>query len=298
MSERFYRDLLNLLYDGVYFVDRDRQITFWNNAAKRITGFAPEEVVGKSCMDNVLRHVDGDGNELCLGLCPLAATMEDGKVREVEVYLHHKAGHRVPISVRSTPLMDENGEITGAVKVFADNTERLKMFEMLAKYEREAMRDELTGVGNRRFADMKLRASLEELVEYKVPFGLLFVDIDHFKRVNDTYGHDVGDEVLRMTARSMEGALRPMDMVCRWGGEEFVVILPNMDSRTLERIAERLRFLIEKSWLDTDKGRVEVTASVGGTIAAQGDTQDTVVKRADERMYFCKHNGRNQVSIG
>jgi diguanylate cyclase (GGDEF)-like protein len=160
------------------------------------------------------------------------------------------------------------------------------------------MYDELTGVANRRFADIKLRASLEELAEFNVPFGLLFVDVDHFKRVNDTFGHDVGDEVLRMVARTMEAALRPMDVVCRWGGEEFVVILPNMDAVTMERIAERLRFLIEKSWLDTDQGRVEVTASVGGAIAGPHDNHETVVRRADERMYFCKHHGRNLVSIG
>jgi len=298
MDERFYRGLLDLLYDGVYFVDKNRTITFWNKAAKRITGYGPEEVIGSSCRDNLLMHVNGGGVELCLGHCPLAATMEDGEVREVDVYLHHKAGHRVPISVRATPLLDERGEVAGAVEVFTDNTERLDMHEMLERYEREALLDQLTGVGNRRFADMRLATVLDEFKRHKAPFGFLFVDIDHFKRVNDNYGHAVGDKALSMVAKTMESALRPMDVVCRFGGEEFVVILPNMEPEAFRRVAERLRVLIENSWLHTDQGPLTVTASVGGTLARPGDTAEDLIQRADERMYFCKQHGRNQVSLG
>ena len=93
--------LLDSLFDGVYFVDLDRRITYWNAGAERISGYLRSEVVGSCCADNLLRHIDTEGHKLCQDGCPLAATMRDGKTRESSVYLHHKFGHRVPVLVRT-----------------------------------------------------------------------------------------------------------------------------------------------------------------------------------------------------
>lgn len=103
------------LYDGVYFVDTERQITYWNKGAERIAGHPAAHMVGKRCYDNILNHVDENGNYLCFSGCPLAATIEDGKPREAEVYLKHADGHRVPILVRVSPIKNEAGIITGAL---------------------------------------------------------------------------------------------------------------------------------------------------------------------------------------
>ncbi len=113
--EEFYRDVFDRLSDGVYFVTPTRQITFWNAAAERITGYQRQEVLGSSCSDGILNHVDETGTNLCLAGCPLAATMEDGKGREASVFLHHKSGHRVPVLVRSAPIRDADSNIVGAV---------------------------------------------------------------------------------------------------------------------------------------------------------------------------------------
>ena len=101
-----YKTIINNIYDGLYLVDRTRKITFWNSAAERITGFSSAEVVGRRCLDNILVHVDGQGCELCKNACPLAATMKDGVAREADIFLQHKSGYRVPITVRVTPLKD------------------------------------------------------------------------------------------------------------------------------------------------------------------------------------------------
>ena len=110
----FYKDLIDNLYDGVYFVDRDRRITYWNKGAERITGFNAERMLGHFCHDNLLNHVTENGVQLCFNGCPLHATMADGRSRQAEIYLHHSDGQRIPVLVRTVPIRDENGEITGA----------------------------------------------------------------------------------------------------------------------------------------------------------------------------------------
>src|SRR5512139_2403015 len=101
---RIYKSLLDNLYDGVYLVDRERRINYWNRGAERITGYKVVEAVGRNCHENFLRHVDAQGNQLCLVGCPLSATMADGEPRSEQVYLLHKNGHRVPVLVRAAPM--------------------------------------------------------------------------------------------------------------------------------------------------------------------------------------------------
>ena len=125
-SDNLYHAILDNLYDGVYFVDRDRKITYWNKGAERITGYPAAEVVGSRCFDNILMHVDGHGTLLCKELCPLAATMLDGVERTADVYLQHKDGHRVSVNVRITPLRNEGGAVTGGVEVFTDNSQAFR----------------------------------------------------------------------------------------------------------------------------------------------------------------------------
>jgi PAS domain S-box-containing protein len=99
MDESFYRDLLENLADGIYFVDSERRITFWNRSAEQLTGYTREEVVGRQCYDNILNHVDLEGNQLCKTLCPLARTLQDGKNRSANLFLQHKDGRRRPVSI-------------------------------------------------------------------------------------------------------------------------------------------------------------------------------------------------------
>src|ERR1022692_586604 len=116
----FHEKLLDSLHDGVYFVDRERKILYWNKGAELLTGFSASEVVGRSCFDNILMHVSAGGCSLCLNGCPLGKTIEDGQRRESEIFLRHKLGHRVPVSVRAAPITDNQGTIVGGGEVFSD----------------------------------------------------------------------------------------------------------------------------------------------------------------------------------
>jgi len=298
-GKNFYKDIVDNLYDGVYFVDRDRVITYWNKGAERISGYSAEQTIGRACRDNLLNHVTTNGVELCLNNCPLAAVMEDGNPREAEAYLHHKDGHRVPIIVRATALRDEDGNIIGAIESFSNNRLVLDARRKLREMRHIVHTDRLTSIGNRQLVEGRLRAVIAECAHTKGSAGLLFMDIDHFKQINDTYGHLVGDQVLRMATATFNHSLRATDTIGRWGGEEFIAILKDVDNDlTLQQIAEKVRTLVEFSRLDLDHQTLTVTISIGATLLRPNDTPESIVNRADGLMYQSKKAGRNIVTVG
>jgi diguanylate cyclase (GGDEF)-like protein len=161
------------------------------------------------------------------------------------------------------------------------------------------MTDPLTGIGNRRHLEGRLRAAIAEFQSTVSHAGLLAMDVDHFKQFNDTYGHNTGNIVLRMVAQTMRHALRATDATGRWGGEEFIAILHDVrDEDDLRVAAEKLRTLVQHSRLDVDGQGLTVTVSIGGTLLLPGDTPESFVGRADQLMYRSKQAGRNRVTIG
>jgi diguanylate cyclase (GGDEF)-like protein/PAS domain S-box-containing protein len=290
--------LVDNLHDGLYIVDKDRKIQYWNKAAEKISGFSASEVVGRSCSDNILTHVDSEGNSLCLGMCPLAMTIADGKDREAEVFLHHKDGHRVPVSVYTSILTAGNGDVIGGVELFSDISS-LKSIELrVRELEEMALLDNLTRLANRNYIEKELFVRFEEKKRVGILFGILFMDIDHFKKFNDTYGHDVGDRVLKFVAETLVKNSRPFDIIGRWGGEEFIGIIRNVGRPQLEDLGNRLRMLVESSYITTEKERLHVSISIGATIVRDDDNADTLIKRADTLLYESKKAGRNRLTSG
>jgi diguanylate cyclase (GGDEF)-like protein/PAS domain S-box-containing protein len=292
VQEAVYRTILEQVEDGVYFVDLDRRITYWNAGAERITGYRAEEVRGHSCSEGILRHVTEGGYHLCTHGCPLAAVMNDGQSREASVYLHHKRGHRVPVVVMGSPIRNDHGDIVGSVEVF--HVRQATDFATSHGSELDAAyRDPLTDLGNRRFVEAHVHPALV----HDGTAGLLFMDLDHFKVINDTWGHSVGDAVLRMAGQTVAHGLRQGDWPIRWGGEEFVVIVRGARNLAdLEITAERLRMLVEESWLDIDGHQVRITVSVGATMIEAGEDFAEALDRADRMMYASKAAGRNRVT--
>lgn len=300
----FFHSVLDNLYDGIYFVDRQRRVTYWNRGAERITGYSAEQMVGSRCADGLLNHVDDSGRHLCGARCPLLATMRDGGPREAHVFLHHVDGHRLPVLVRAAPMY-RAGELIGAVETFSDNSTLIAALRQVNELTDVAVRDPLTGVGNRRFADAQVRVALTQATEQArlsadeasgLRTGVLFVDLDHFKKINDRHGHLVGDQVLAMVARTLTANLRPSDTVARWGGEEFIAIIPFIDPNRLLSEAEHVRRLVSNAALIVEDDAVEVTVSVGATLIREGDTKESLVARVDQLLYQSKENGRNRVS--
>lgn len=296
MQESAYRAIIEQMSEGVYFVDLDRQITYWNPGAERITGYSAGEVIGHSCADGILRHVTDSGHQLCVSGCPLAAVMKDGKSRTANVYLHHKEGHRVPVQVKGQAIRDDAGEIVGSIELF--NVRATSRFADPLEGHRahDAFVDVLTGIGNRRYGEANLETTMAAVRAGVTSLGVLFIDVDRFKRINDMHGHRVGDQVLRMVGQDIANGLRAGDHPVRWGGEEFLVLMPGAQQSSLERAAERLRMLVEHSWFEHEHMQMRVTVSIGAVLALPTETAVDVVDRADRLMYASKLAGRNLVT--
>lgn len=161
--------------------------------------------------------------------------------------------------------------------------------------EQAALTDALTGMQNRRYFDDALREYLEEFRRIERPIGLMILDLDHFKTVNDTYGHDTGDDVLRAVAKCLREMTRYHDIVARLGGEEFAIVAPNMDLEMLTRLAERIRKAISVMPITSGNVRLKVTTSVGLAIWDRKETMEQFFRRADSQLYEAKRKGRNMV---
>jgi diguanylate cyclase (GGDEF)-like protein/PAS domain S-box-containing protein len=285
------------LYEGVYIVDKTRKIVFWNSGSEHITGYKADEVINKHCYQNILKHVDKSGKKLCLDGCPLHHTLQTGKTNENEVFLEHKMGYRVPVSVKTFPLYDDKKKIVAAVEVFTDMKFKENQYKENIKLKKAIQRDELTQLYNRRFLDFHIKQMIDEAQEFNHSFGILFIDIDHFKNVNDTYGHNIGDGVLKVISNTLKSNLRPGDIVGRWGGEEFIAIIKTDELRTLEMLAERLRQLCEHSVYKVKNNSISVTVSIGGSLYKDNENLKSLIHRADQHMYEAKNKGRNQSII-
>lgn len=290
-----YHEVLNNLYEGVYIVDVNRQITFWNRSAENISGFSSDEIVGRNCYNNILNHVDEAGNSLCLGGCPLHKTIMDGQEREAVVYLHHKNGHRVPVAVRTVPLY-VNGKTVGAIEIFSNSASQIEVLNQIEELRNMALRDHLTNLPNRRYLDAFLTSRAKEARDLKIPFSVAMFDIDYFKNVNDVHGHDVGDLILKMVADTLSGVFRKSDCLGRWGGEEFAAVLPGIGKEDLMALLEKAKMLVEKSVLRKDGNEISVTVSIGVTMAGKNEIVTEIVKRADQGLYASKHAGRNCIT--
>jgi diguanylate cyclase (GGDEF)-like protein len=165
----------------------------------------------------------------------------------------------------------------------------------LQTISQQAYLDPLTGVFNRRYLDEALQLNFERA---DGSVGILILDIDYFKKVNDTYGHAAGDLVLRETAQLMRKSVRARDLVCRYGGEEFVILLPDIDAKNLRRTAEKIRTRFEKLIFHFEAQEIRATISIGAALYPEhGNDPEALLQLADQALYASKHNGRNRVTL-
>jgi diguanylate cyclase (GGDEF)-like protein/PAS domain S-box-containing protein len=291
-----YQEILDSLQDGIYFVDRLRVIAFWNVGAERISGYSRLQVLGKACYNNILMHIDEEGNSLCMTNCPLAHTMEDGQPRDMHLYLHHADGTRIPIWSRVAPLRTSSGEITGAVEIFSDRPTLAGSFDRVQDLERMAAVDPQMNIANRRYSETHINARLEEARRFGVRLGMLMIGLDNFHRVSQTYGREIGARVMQMVAGTLLHNLRPFDFIGRWDSEEIVVLFSNIAEESLVERAESLRMLVESSFLMVGKP-IRVTVSVGGTFFRLDDDLESWIYRAHRLLERSRSTGKNRVTL-
>jgi len=294
-NENLYFEIISSMGEGAYFVNSERTIMFWNNAAEKITGYKKEEVLGKRCQDTLLKHVDGEGQLICVAGCPLHQTLIDGIPRKHNLFFKHKNGHRVPVSVGTFPVK-EGDTVIGAIEIFSMSSLLIYDDDLINQLSSSALSDQLTGIPNRRKVESYLILRLKEMTLQHNKICVVFLDIDKFGDFNNTYGHNAGDVVLSTISKTIMSTIRNQDLFGRWGGEEFIGVFAISDESDILLIGEKIRALVEKTVIHYEDFDFSVSVSVGVTVARVSDTLESVIKRSDELMYRSKQSGRNCVT--
>lgn len=307
-NREFFENLIDQLHDGVVFVDRDRKITFWNLGAEELTGYPTEKAMGQF-FNTLLLPVSDQGKTFREGEYPIAKTLADGQIRNAEVFLRHRDGHRVPVEIKTIPIRDAKGDTVGVAQLFRDNYQKVATREKVEEMERMSLIDPLTGLPNRRYLETQLTARIEQLQRYGWPFGILLIDIDHFQQFNQTFSREVGDKILTIVARTLAKTTRSFDFLGRWEEDKFIVILVNVNKTQLFTIANRFRFLVQHSGLSKKElgipptvraggNPIHVTISIGACLARPTENVDALLHLAGQNLLQSKQTGGNRVTMG
>uniref|UniRef100_Q47A94 diguanylate cyclase n=1 Tax=Dechloromonas aromatica (strain RCB) TaxID=159087 RepID=Q47A94_DECAR len=317
-SEARYRMLAENSHDVIWTLDiPSRTYTYVSPAIKEMSGYLPEETVGQPLdvrltPDSAARAA----RDIDQRLRRIAAGDKAASVVVSELEQVRKDGEVITTEVVSSYLLDADGVAQTILGITRNVSERKAVESALRETNRQlharieeigrlqvalqelAVRDSLTGLYNRRYLDETLEREVSRARREGIPLSLVMLDIDHFKQVNDTYGHQVGDEVLRILASTLSADIRAEDVACRYGGEEFLILLPNMPLETTMLRAQGWRSAVEA--LSVKHGNFQITFTISLGVAAypeHGKTPDDLTRCADQALYRAKNEGRNQVSV-
>jgi diguanylate cyclase (GGDEF)-like protein/putative nucleotidyltransferase with HDIG domain/PAS domain S-box-containing protein len=293
-EDKFRQRLLDNMRDGVVFVDSSLRILGWNTGAERMTGLASSSVFQRQFKPSLIHMRTEEGRVLREDECPVSAAIGTGEMRIRRMVIRGRGEQDLSVEAQVIPVSEADGTVFGAAMLLHDVSPEMSLEARCQSLHEAATKDPLTRVANRaefnRVHQMFVMAHLDR----QLPCSLIIADIDHFKKVNDTFGHQAGDEVLKGFAALLRTSCRPGDLVARYGGEEFVILCADCDNAVALRRAEAIR----KSFVQMPQpalGGNNATSSFGVTEIQAGDTPETMLKRADRALYEAKEGGRNRV---
>lgn len=300
LSPEVYRSVLESLPTGMYLVDRNRRITLWNDSAEKLTGYLRQEMIGRACHDDLMMHCDGNSVVLCGATCPLLETMHDGQPRELDVFMRHKDGQRIPVRVRAVPIRDGHGAIVGAAECMDERPVFPIADTQPWRFAASLSLDAATEVPDRRATMARLLAGVEDFAVGQIPFGVLSIAVDGLDQLRRRDGPQAVNAVLRVTTRTLCRNLGPNGMIGRGLEDRFTAIVENSTAETLLKTAGLLKRLVSLEGIPWWGDRISVTLSVGGTMVRVGDTPESLLQRADEALETCllEHGDHVVVTCG
>ena len=290
------RTVLESLPLGVYVVDRERRILFWNEGAEKITGYLRQSVVGRLCREDILIHCDDDSGKLSSGLCPLTRALRDGQLGDADMYLRHHEGHRLPVHVRTVPIRDSHGSIVGAAESFEPRSPVPQPDRRIDKLETYRCLDLETGLANRRFMESLIEQQLILLERHAIPFCLLMLQVDNLEGFQHQYGREAVDEIHRAVGQTLKNALRPTDAIGRWDQNRFLAVVLFCPGQFARKVAERLRRIVPRAAISWWGDQLSVTVSIGAASATR-DKVDRLAERAAEALESAMKKGGDQVAM-
>lgn len=291
-------DILQGVTDGVYIIDTNRKILFWNKAAEEITGYKADEVTGLNCQDDLLKHVDDDGCCLCQKGCPLAKCMDDGNPRQTQAYLSHKDGYRVPVNIRASPMLGTRGEVIGSVEIFNQDAYRMNMIDRLCTLKKQGFIDPTTGLANQDYFQTLLQNKVDNLQNRTQYFGIILADVDNYRNFVEYHGQTIGQEMIKTVAQTLANNCDTNDTAAYQSHDQFSILVEQNDKDQLQLHARRLCHLVARTSIKHDDRNLSVTISIGTTMAQKNDTAQSLMNRANKLLAKSKTTGRNGFHIG
>ena len=293
--EQRLKTITDVLGEGVYLVDTEGRLIFANPEAERLLGYSLQEISGKKVLHTIHRQY-ADGTFFQPEGTQLVAAIHSGQAyNNDDCVFACKSGRLMPVSLACRPVIT-GGRLEGTVITFHDITEQKKYQESLQTIntllERQASTDALTGIYNRLKFSRLLALEISRASRYQSEMAIIMFDIDKFKDINDTYGHQAGDSVLIEIARVVNANIRSTDIFARWGGEEFMIIAPGLTLEQGVQFADMLRLRVAQTPFSIPQN---VTASFGIAACRADDTEISLTNRADHALYQAKEKGRNRV---
>lgn len=292
---RLFKDrLLDNMHDAVVFIDSSLRILRWNHGAERLTGIAGPSICDRLWAPGLLSMRSERGDAIGEDECPVNNAIVSGAQSLRRLSITARTRDRVAVDSHTIPVADSHGAILGAVLVLHDASPEISLQERCQSLHAKATRDPLTQVANRAEFDRVFELFVKTHRQQQVACSLIICDLDFFKSVNDTYGHQAGDEVIKSLATLLKSSCRPGDLVARYGGEEFVLLCADCGNGAAARRADQIRSRLAQTPQRSLGGRA-VTASFGVTEIQPGDTAETMLRRADRGLLTAKEKGRNTV---
>lgn len=290
-----YLYILESLYDGFYVLDSDLRFAVWSSGAEQLLGRICSQMLGTPWSSRLFGYSDKTGKRLTDHECPVQEVMKSCRPACRTLNVQQRGGTWLEVELQCFPLIDHEGNLQGIAEIFRDVTRSKRNAPQFRELKLAASRDALTGVSNRGEMEKHLQRMMAEYSKGETDnFSVIFLDIDHFKSINDSHGHGVGDRVLISVARLMQSELYSGELVARYGGEEFVVLCPSTDIESALRKAERLRSALADTPIG-DSPRLKVTASLGVSEIDPNDSMESLLHRADTALYNAKESGRNRI---
>ncbi|MFP4152207.1 MAG: GGDEF domain-containing protein [Alkalispirochaeta sp.] len=282
--------------DTIIFLDDQAYPEYINQAGIQLTGYELRELQELHSEEWILAPLVAEPG--IVRYISLEETLPaDRDSVEDYIFVHHRRGIWLPVHMRLVKVPDEDKMTGGYITYLRDARALMNMLDRMSELEQHALIDTLTNLPNRRNIEHEVNTRLDAYKRYSHGMALFILDVDRFKNVNDTHGHNLGDMVLRNVASVIRTSLRTPDVVGRWGGEEFVGVLSGIGETAVEDVLNRIREDVAAARLEFQGKWIEVTASIGAALPISSDTPRTLMQRADEALYRAKNAGRNRISI-
>lgn len=296
-SEKFHTTIFESIQDPFCIIQHDYRFIKTNESYARMREMVVEQLIGNRCFEILHKRTN-----VCND-CVVRETFHTGSPQMKEKLTMLLSGATIWVEIHTYPIFDENGKVTSVIEYTRDITARKRTEAerdiLIDRFQHLSCTDDLTGLLNRRALIEKLDEETRRSKRYGSKLSLMVCDVDYFKEINDSYGHDHGDKVLQAIASLLNKSLRKTDIIGRYGGDEFFMVLPETPLENAQELAERIRANVEEFGLKVNSGET-ITTSVSIGIAAfnsQSEDMNDFVKRGDNALYAAKGEGRNRVYL-